>query len=118
MELGNFDLCLRVKDLGKSNDFYKLLGFENTKFLPEIGMSILKKNSLTLALYDKYIDETTLNFRGGDVFKIAAELKAKGLTFESEATIESDGSQGANLRDPDGNLIYFNTAPGEEISSI
>ena len=115
MELGKFDLCLKVKHLGKSTDFYKKLGFDNSRFEPDIGMSILKNDEITLALYDKYIDETILNFRGGDVFKIAESLKSKGLTFESEATIEEDGSKGAMLRDPDGNLIYFNTAPGEEV---
>lgn len=116
MELGKFDLCLRVKDLKKSTEFYKALGFENTKYEPEVGMSIMKRNGLTFALYDRYITETTLNFRGGDVFKITAALKQRGFKFESDVTIEPDGSQGASLRDPDGNLIYFNTAPGEELA--
>ena len=116
MELGNFDLCLRVKNLEKSTDFYKKLGFENTIFDSFAGMSILKKGNITFALYDKHIDETILNFRGGNVFEIAKVLKAKGLEFESDAKIEADGSHGAKLRDPDGNLIYFNTASGEEIN--
>ncbi len=116
MEIGNFDLCLRVKDLGVATDFYKTLGFDNVSFKPDMGMSILKRNGVTLTLYDNYIKETVLNFRGGDVFKIAASLKEKGMNFESDAAVESDGSVGATLRDPDGNLIYFNTAPGEELA--
>ncbi len=115
MEIGNFDLCLKAKDLKASTDFYKALGFENTKFQPEFGMSILKRGELTLALYNEGISENVLNFRGGDVFKIAEELKAKGLEFEMDAQKESDGSDGATLRDPDGNLIYSNTCSGEEI---
>jgi len=54
-----------------------------------------------------------LNFRGGDVFTIAAQIKQKGLKFKSDAKIEQDGSAGAVIEDPDSNVIYFNTHPEE-----
>jgi len=56
-----------------------------------------------------------MNFRGGDVFKLTAELKARGLKITEGPLTEEDGSAGAILHDPDGNEIYLNTAPGEEI---
>ena len=115
MNIGNFELCLNVKDITKTTDFYKTMGFESTTYKPEEGVSILKREGLTVSLYKGWISENMLNFRGGDVFKISEQLASKGLSLEVDANIESDGSQGATLRDPDGNLIYFNTSPGEEV---
>ena len=40
-------------------------------------------------------------------------IQAKGLTFEKGPLLERDKSAAAILRDPDGNAIFFNTAPGE-----
>jgi len=46
---------------------------------------------------------------------VAEVLKSRGLAFKTDAHIESDKSAGAEIIDPDGNLIYFNTAPGEKV---
>ncbi len=115
MEFGNFDLCLNVKSLEASTEFYKKLDFENTRFDAESGFSIMKRKDVTLALYDDSIEETMLNFRGGNIEQIVKELENRGLKTEGGAVKESDGSMSATLRDPDGNLIYYNTAPGEEL---
>ena len=77
------------------------------------GWLTLQLKEFKLALYQGHIKETMLNFRGGDVFAIAEYLKAEGLEMEMDAKVESDSSAGATMRDPDGNMIYFNTHPDE-----
>ncbi|MEA3310725.1 MAG: VOC family protein [candidate division WOR-3 bacterium] len=115
LTLGRFELCLRVADINKSLEFYKKLGFKEIDGKIEEGWLIIKNSNCILGLYQGHISKNTLNFRGGDVFAIADVLKSQGLTMEVDAHTESDGSDGAEILDPDGNLIYFNTAPGEGI---
>ncbi|MHC4471763.1 MAG: VOC family protein [Planctomycetota bacterium] len=109
IDLGNFQLCLNVEDLARSQEFYSKLGFERVGGVPEKGWAILRHGDCTLGLYQGHIGENLLNYRGGDVFAIAASLKGAGLTMEMDAVKEADGTDGAMVRDPDGNLIYFNT---------
>lgn len=115
IKLGRFEFCLDVKDVRKSLGFYLKLGFKQTGGNLDEGWAIIKHGDCTLGLYQGHIGNNVLNFRGGDVFEIVNCLKEKGLTFEKDAHIESDKSAGAVIHDPDGNVIYFNTAPGEEI---
>jgi len=42
-----------------------------------------------------------------------ASLKEHGLKMTSDPIKESDGSDGAWIKDSDGNDIYFNTSPDE-----
>lgn len=113
--LGRFELCLNVKDIHKSLEFYRKLGFSETQGDVDKGWAIIRHGNCILGLYQGHIGNNAMNFRGGEVFKIAEVLKSKGLTFEIDAHKEADESDGAVLKDPDGNVIYFNTAPGEEI---
>jgi catechol 2,3-dioxygenase-like lactoylglutathione lyase family enzyme len=108
MNLGRFELCLKVKDFGASVDFYKRLGFSETVDWKESGYSSLTNGNLTISLYKDDIGCNIMNFRGEDVARIAQEL---GIPWETE----HDGSIGAWTKDPDGNIIYFNTAPGEKL---
>ena len=112
-DLGRFEYCLNVKDIDASLAFYRKLGFERTGGDIGEGWAILSDGKAVIGLYAGHIGENLLNFRGGDVFAIVKELKKRGLKMEREAHIEADGSSGATLRDPDGNLIYFNTHPNE-----
>jgi hypothetical protein len=114
MNLGRCDVCLKVRDIKKSFDFYKKLDFIVTGGEVENGYLILKQGTFSLGLYEGHIKSNTLNFRGGDVFAISKTLKERGLTMKSDAVKEEDGSDGAVIEDPDGNVIYFNTAPGEK----
>lgn len=117
MKLGWCELCLNVMNLERSLDFYEKLGFSEVEVDLDDGWAVLELSNLVLALYKGHIKENMINFRGGDVSRIAGELKARGLDMEEDFHIEDDGSAGATLRDPDGNLIYFNTHPGEELES-
>jgi hypothetical protein len=107
MNLGSFELCLKVCDFAVAVGFYKKLGFVETVDWKISGYSSLSNGSCTISLYKDDIDCNILNFRGGDIAQIAEEL---GINYE----LESDGSLGAWITDPDGNKIYFNTAPGEK----
>lgn len=107
MNPGRFELCLKVRDFAASVGFYKKLGFTETINWKESGYSTLVNGNCAISLYKDDIDGNILNFRGGDVAQIAKEL---GIPSETE----SDGSIGAWITDPDGNVIYFNTAPDEK----
>jgi hypothetical protein len=54
-----------------------------------------------------------MNFRGGDVQAIVRQASDRGLIFENEAVRHDDGSWSAEVRDPDGNSIFFNAYPSE-----
>jgi catechol 2,3-dioxygenase-like lactoylglutathione lyase family enzyme len=113
MDLGRFELSLNVADLDASKKFYEILGFKVAGGNEAEGWLILTNNSLTIGIYQGHVPANAMNFRGRDVFAIAEELENCGLALEKPAETESDGSAGAWLKDPDGNLIYLNTAPGE-----
>ena len=114
MILGRFELDLEVKDLDRSLDFYQRLRFEIVGGDKARGWVMLKHCNLILGLFCGHLPGNVLNFRGGDVFTLADELKKQGITFSDEARVEADGSAGAWITDPDGNLIYLNSFPGEE----
>ena len=74
---------------------------------------VLRNDAIRIGLYQGHIESNMLNFRGGDVRALFDRLSAKGLQFEGNVIEEDDGSVGATMRDPDGNVIYFNTYPDE-----
>ena len=112
--LGRHDLCLNVADLVKSLEFYARVGLEVEKDRRSEGWALLTAGELRLGLYQGHIERNCMNFRGADVFAVAARMKADGLTIHRGPEIEADGSAGAWLEDPEGNAIYLNTAPGEK----
>lgn len=116
LNLGKFELCLNVGNLQRALDFYSKLDFENVGGEREQGWVVLEHSNLRLALYQGHIDRNMMNFRGGDAFLISKKLRERGLKMKTEAVMESDGSSGATIEDPDGNLIYFNTYPDEAMS--
>jgi len=109
MDLGEYYPCLNVKDLTRSIEFYLKLDFRIIEDHRSENWAVLQHNNMALCLYQGHIDENLINFRGGDVEAIHKEATARGLEFIKPARIESDGSWSAEIRDPDGNIIYFNT---------
>ena len=110
---GKLTICLNVKSLDTSYVFYAKLGFVQTGGKITDGWAVMGDGENELYLFQGHIASNTLNFRGGNVFAIAEALKERGLEMESDAETESDGSDGAWIKDPDGNDIYFNTSPEE-----
>jgi len=113
--LGRFELSLNVKDIGKSWQFYKQLGFER------LGGSIASKcitiqfGNCRISLYQGYINNNLLNFTGGDIDGLLARLHGHNIPLKREAAEGDDGSKGALVEDPDGNEIYFVFHPDERL---
>lgn len=113
LDIGWFELCLNVSSLATSLEFYKKLGFHSIAEYLEDRFAIVSNGDLRIGLFEGHIKTNMLNFRGADVFKVAVELDRRGFALKQNAHYESDGSASAELIDPDGNVIYFNTFPGE-----
>lgn len=116
MHLGHLDICLSVRDLGRSREFYEALGFATVDGSMDLGYLIVAKDQTRIGLY-RHDEPNMLNFRGADITKLAAHLASRGLPVPAPDH-EADGSAGFSLRDPDGNLIYFNTLPGHDPTPV
>lgn len=113
LDLGSYYPCLNVKNLNESIDFYKKLDFKVTEDHTDENWVVLRHNNMVLCLFQGHIDTNLINFRGGDIETIYREASSRGLEFKKQAHIEHDGSWSAEILDPDGNVIYFNTYPDE-----
>ena len=115
MELGWLDVCIRASNVEESIDFYKKLGFRVVDGNAGEGWAILVKGEKRIGLFEPRFMTTSfsLNFRGGNIQAIADSLSASGIEFSSEPRIRDNGSGSFEIRDPDGNLIFFDSAPNE-----
>jgi len=111
MHLGHLDICLSVRDINRSLNFYRGLGFTIVSGDPEGGYTIVAKDQTRIGLYE-HDEPNMLNFRGANLDDVADYLRSNGLRDTPQPKVESDGSTGFTMSDPDGNLIYFNTAAG------
>lgn len=113
MDLGENFPCLNVRDLEASIAFYRKLDFGMVEDHRDEGWAVMQHNNMVLCLYQGHIQRNLINFRGGDVQSIARELELRGLRLEKPAEKQADGSWSAEVVDPDGNHIFFNTFPDE-----
>ena len=119
MKLGAFSISLAVKDIAASKAFYEKLGF--TVFGGNLDQNwlILKNGDTVIGLFQGMFDKNILTFNPGwdsnaqkvadftDVRELQRQLKAKGLTFASEADETTTGPASFVLVDPDGNPVLF-----------
>ena len=119
MELGTFSLSLSVQDIEASRDFYGKLGFE--VFAGDITQNwlILKNGDLAIGLFQGMFDKNIMTFNPGwdsnagaleaftDIRDLQRQLKAQGVTFESEADESTTGPASFMIVDPDGNPILM-----------
>lgn len=112
MDLGEHLLCLDVKNLEASLDFYTKLGFRLSEDHRPERWAVVDHNNLVVCLFEG-IEENLMNFRGGDIAAIQREAVANGLDFAKPAKEHPDGSWNATIYDPDGNAIFFNTFSDE-----
>lgn len=117
MNLGAFSISLSVKDIEASKAFYENLGF--TVFGGDITQNwlIMKNGAHLIGLFQGMFEDNILTFNPGwdqdannldnftDVRELQRQLKAKGITFESEADEKTTGPASFVLLDPDGNPI-------------
>lgn len=116
MDIGWLDVCLRVKDVRASREFYEGLGFHRVEGDEAEGWAVVVSGEARIGLYEpKHMegDGFCLNFRGGNVRAITDDLKNRSYAFAKELYESSEGGASARLKDPDGHTIFFDTAPGE-----
>ena len=117
LRLGKFTYCINVASIEAAIEFYTRLGLElledrRTDRWAVVGSSA---RNYSLSLFQGHIDSNLLNFRGGNVFELAAEFERRGLELASPAKTEADGSDSCELIDPDGFKVYFNTHRSERL---
>ena len=119
MDLGAFSVCLAVKDIHISKEFYEKLGF--TQRSGDIGQNwvVLKNGIVVIGLFQGMFDKNIMTFSPGwdqdakelkeyaDVRDIQKEFKKKGVKLSREANEETSGPEHFILEDPDGNKIMF-----------
>lgn len=117
MELGNFSVSLAVKDLAASRAFYEKLGFVARFGEASQGWLILKNGDVVIGLFQGMFEKNILTFNPGwdnnaqpvanftDVRELQRQLKAKGVTFATEADESTTGPANFVVVDPDGNPI-------------
>ena len=119
MELGAFSMSLTVKDLEVSKTFYEKLGFH--VFAGEAAQNwlILKNGDHVIGLFQGMFENNILTFNPGwdqngntleaftDVRDLQKELKAQGVTLETEVEAGTAGPGSFMVVDPDGNTILI-----------
>src|ERR1044072_515992 len=115
MHLGWLDTCIRVADVRQSRAFYEALGFVRAEGDDGEGWAVMVSGYSRIGLFEPKFMSTpfSLNFRGGDVMAIGQAIQQKGIAFESGPTPGAKGGASASLRDPDGNMVFFDCAPDE-----
>ena len=117
MQLGAFSVSLTVKDIEASKSFYQKLGFQVFGGDAAQNWLILKNGDCIIGLFQGMFEKNILTFNPGwdqnanqvdsftDVREIQKELKAKGISFETEADETTTGPASFIVIDPDGNPI-------------
>jgi len=117
MSIGAFSLSLTVKDIEKSQEFYRKLGFDD--FGGDISQNwlIMKNEDCIIGLFQGMFEKNMLTFNPGwdadakevnpfkDVRVLQEELREKGIEFLEKADLSMEGPASFIIEDPDGNLI-------------
>lgn len=119
MELGGFSVCLAVKDILASKDFYEKLGFTQMSGDISQNWAVLKNGYCKIGIFQGMFPKNILAFSPGwdqdaqalasftDIRSIQKALKDKGLKLSTEADERTKGPASFTLEDPDGNAILF-----------
>jgi catechol 2,3-dioxygenase-like lactoylglutathione lyase family enzyme len=109
MYVGAPTLCLHVKDLSKSIEFYEALGF-SLRPGPEEALGVSAKLTQgTFAIFLMTFGSDSITFRGIDAFEIQQDLEAKGLNCLGDPLRQDDGGSQWLTEDPSGFKLFFNT---------
>src|SRR6185437_15242268 len=114
IQLGWFELCLNVADIAASVAFYHKLGFRQTEGSIGEQRVVMQYGTCRVALYQGYLENNLLHFRGGDVVEIARRLEERGISSGKPPSEDEEGNQSYLIEDPDGNRVYFVHHPGEQ----
>ena len=117
MELGAFSVSLSVKDIQASKAFYEKLGFSVFGGDAAQNWLIMKNGDHIIGLFQGMFEGNLLTFNPGwdqdanrlesftDVRDLQRELKAQGISFQTEADESTSGPASFMIADPDGNVI-------------
>jgi catechol 2,3-dioxygenase-like lactoylglutathione lyase family enzyme len=117
INLGTFSVSLAVKDLKTSRSFYEKLGFKVFAGDASQNWLILRNGDHFIGLFQGMFEKNILTFNPGwdsnaqkldvftDVRDLQRQLKAQGITFQTEADEASTGPTSFMIVDPDGNPI-------------
>ena len=119
MDIGAFTLCLSVKNIQKSKEFYENIGFNIVSGDINQNWLVLKNGNCRIGIFQGILEKNALTFIPGwdqdgnelkdftDVREIQKTIKSKGITLQSEADDKTKGPANFTLEDPDGNSIFF-----------
>jgi catechol 2,3-dioxygenase-like lactoylglutathione lyase family enzyme len=119
MELGSFTLCLLVKDIKSSKEFYEKLDFKQVSGKVEQKWVVLKNGNTKIGLFQGLIDKNLMTFNPGqtsdketlkdfdDVRALQRAFKERGIKLKTEADEKTTGAASITFTDPDGNEILF-----------
>src|SRR6056297_3298018 len=119
MDLGAFSISLAVKNIERSREFYRKLGFLDFGGDIEQKWLIMKNGDHVIGLFEGMFERNSITFNPGwnqsaealerftDVRKIQQHLKSQGLELLSEADESGEGPASCVLMDPDGNPILI-----------
>ncbi len=117
MQLGAFSISLTVKDIHASKAFYKKLGFVQRGGDINQNWVVLRNGDHVIGLFQGMFDKNILTFNPGwdqnkdtpesftDVRELQRQLRAKGISFATEADESTTGPASFVIVDPDGNPI-------------
>lgn len=109
-DLGRLDVCLSVADFRRSAAFYEKLGFREVEGDRRKGWAVFERGGARVGLYHGFIKTNMLNFRGGDVPAVVRAMEAAGLHPYEVKFVGREGAGSARVKDPDHNVILFDTA--------
>ena len=119
MELGVFSVSISVKDLAKSKEFYKKIGFEVFGGNEEMNYLIMRNGKSLVGLFQGMFEGNMLTFNPGldhnaqnledftDVRDIKKAFEAKGIQVENFSDPHGKGPASFVVVDPDGNPILL-----------
>ncbi len=117
MKLGNFCISLTVKDIEASLAFYEKLGFTVVGGNAAHRWLVLKNGETKIGIFQGMFERNMLTFNPGwnsnaekldsftDIREIQKQLKALGVSFQTEADETTTGPAYFMVTDPDGNPI-------------
>lgn len=117
MQLGAFSISLAVKNIQASKDFYEKFGFKSYGGDIAQNWLIMKNDDHIIGLFQGMFEKNILTFNPGwdsnankletftDVRELQQQLKASGVTLQTEADESTTGPASFVALDPDGNPI-------------
>lgn len=114
MDIGSVSLCLKTKDLAAARRFYEAIGL-SVRDERAGKWIVMGAGTFRIALM-AVIEETTINFRGADIYALYEEARRSGYPLDGKPESYEARKYGADAdgdcwitHDPDGNTILFDT---------